>query len=189
MNCSFCKSFIVIMHLTFMILYILLNASVIFFTLSSDKWYVLSVSVNGMSILQIMWILGTQQISSLLGHLNEGEGPLGCINLTATSASSLLIYCTIPIHHCCSYKQHTKSKWKTLISATLVLEMKLCTSAISPSSLHLLVAILLSPKGTNWWKLWVPDIVDAIKNLHDLTEIDSNLIIWIILAVYLILWM
>ena len=54
---------------------ILFNVLIILLTLSSDKWYVLPVYVSGISILQRIYVLGTQHMSSLLGHINDEDGP------------------------------------------------------------------------------------------------------------------
>ncbi|CAL4066357.1 unnamed protein product [Meganyctiphanes norvegica] len=93
------------------------------------------------------WYIGNA--ASLLGHLNDADRPCGCMNLTAMSASSLLISCIIPIHQRCSYMQHACLKGKTSISASMAFEPKLCISAISSSSLHLFVGILRLSRGSN----------------------------------------
>ena len=45
------------MHVIILIIHLLLNASDIFFSLSSEKWYVLPVSVSGVSILHRICVL------------------------------------------------------------------------------------------------------------------------------------
>ena len=45
------------MHVIILIIHLLLNVSDIFFSLSSEKWYVLPVSVSGVSILHRICVL------------------------------------------------------------------------------------------------------------------------------------